>query len=411
MRRSWGMCWMAVAIALAACGSKTQASGGVDSGSVSGQDVAGGQDTGGGPGPDISGGVAIDNQAMTTTIHVTDNGESKQATLAGMIYTPATCTAAKPCPLAIIVGDYDSEAWPKYGPGAKVLASKTGAIVAVFNLPGLGQGGNISEGTNDYGGLWQITAVSEAMHQLTARAGVDKTRTGFISVGTGLIAVAGAFKTFGNGALKDVAFLIDVEGPVDRCAISQAPEDDAQGIGPSDGPGATDSACHYGLVPHGEQYPAAKAGNPASIVCAEGAWPITKTGKNCQENSWWIEREPYKNLASLTARYWRLQFQYDHRLPSTGSSVLALKAVASAPSKMFRYNDLAACSLPTANLCQQRQAQNFSCFLPDDQGNGMAPAPYSGGKLKPVSIDALLGGVLPYYLQTIVDLKALPNCK
>lgn len=411
MRQAGGVILAGAAIALLGCGGNAATTPSADSGTVAGQDASGGQGDTTGPGVDISGGVAVDNQAMTTTIHVTENGESKQAALAGMIYTPQSCTPAKPCPLVVVVGDYDSNAWPSYGPGGKTLASQSGAIVAIFNLPGLGQGGNTSEGTNDYGGLWQTTAVSEVMHQLASRPAVDKKRTGFVTIGTGLLPVAAAFKTFGNGALKDVAFLIDVEGPIDRCGISQAPENDAQGIGPSDGPGATDSACHYGIVPHGEQYPAAKDGNPASIVCAEGAWPITQTGKNCQDNSWWVEREPYKNLASLTARYWRLQFEYDHRLPGAGSSLLALKAVAASSSKMFRYNDLGACKLPSPGLCDQRKAAGLSCFLPGDYGNGMPPAPYSSGKLQPVSPEALLGGVLPYYVQTIVDLNALPNCK
>lgn len=412
MRTGTGVRWLAgLTIATTACGGAEVPSAGADTGSGGSADAvaqdapAGNADVGG------PGGVIV-SVPLTTAIHPKINGETKQETLAGMIYKPQACSADHQCPLVVVVGDYDSNAWPNYGSGAKGLAGQTGAVVAIFNLPGTGSGGSKSGGEDDIGGVWHYTAVAEVMHQLASRSEIDKTRTGFVSVGAGLISVAAAFKIFGNGSLKDVAFLIDVEGPIDRCAISQAPEDLSKGIGPSDGPGATESACHYGLVPHSEQYPAAKDGAPASIVCAEGAWPITLTGKDCQSgNSWWVERDAYSSLKSLTQRYWRLQFQYDHRLPSHASSTLALKALASSPSKMFRYNDLAACTVPSANLCKQRRDAGFDCALQGDFGNGMAPAPYAAGKLQPVSAEALLSQVLPYYVTTVMDQKALPNCK
>lgn len=413
MRSGSAVRWLTgLAIVATACGGTPATSSINDTGS-GGESDSVGQDLGPAGNPDVGGpGGAIVSVPLTTAIHPKINGETKQETLAGMIYKPQACTADHKCPLVVVVGDYDSNAWPNYGSGAKGLASETGAVVAIFNLPGMGSGGSKSGGEDDIGGIWHYTAVSEVMHQLASRSEIDKARTGFVTVGTGLISVAAAFKTFGNGSLKDVAFLIDVEGPIDRCAMSQAPEDVSKGIGPSDGPGATEGACHYNLVPHSEQYPAAKDGAPASIVCAEGAWPITLTGKTCQsDNNWWVERDAYGSLKGLNQRYWRLQFQYDHRLPSHSSSILALKALASSPSKMFRYNDLAACTVPSANLCKQRRDAGFDCALQGDFGNGMAPAPYAAGKLQPVSADALLSQVLPYYVTTILDLKTLPSCK
>ncbi len=414
-----------LSIVAVGCGSKSNAS--AQNSSTTSDSAANSQADGGGSGSDagpggdastITGGgtigstVAVTASELQIVTHALDaDNNLQQAALKGQVLVPAACSAATPCGLIVVVGDYRQPPWPTMNNGAKQLASDTNSVVVIFNLPGTGDGGNKSEGSDDMGGLWHISAVKDVMHQLSARKDVDKTKTGFVSIGTGLMAVAASLKTFGNGDLGNVAWLIDVEGPVDRCGISQAPEDDGQQIGPSDGAGASDSACHYTLYPHADQYPAASNGHPASIVCAPGAWPITVTGAGCDKNDWWISREPYTNLKGITQKYWRLQFANDHALPSHVSSMLAIKAVASSPAHAYAVNWLL-CKVPSETECKDLSTQNQACWLGDStKGNGFAPAPFASGPLKAMTADVLLGLWLPKFVNTINDPSQFSNCK
>ncbi|MSP90259.1 MAG: hypothetical protein EXR79_00400 [Myxococcales bacterium] len=345
---------------------------------------------------------------MKTTIQVLVAGQQQQGQLAGVVHTPSGCTSVAPCPLVVVVGDYDAEAHPTYDAGAKKLAGALPAIVVVFNLPGLGTGARKSEGDDDIGGPWQETAVQQLMHLLSARKEVDKKHTGYLTIGSGLIPVASALKRFATSTLKEVQFLLDVEGPTDRCAVSQAPADETKGIGPADGEGASPTACNFnGAATHAAVYPPAHDGRPTSIVCSLSAWPITKTGVACKDTAWWQAREPALTLKGISQRYQRLQFTHDHRLPSHWSSRIAIKSVVASTSKWVTLNNFQPCStLPSDDDCA-----GVACWLEGPWGNGLPPAPYAAGALKPVSIDDLFTQVLPGYVKRLMDDKANPNCR
>lgn len=420
----WGWRWSkyaavgGTAVALLGCGEEA------GNGATGGNDTTIAQDTGTGPQDsggggsdtgtteqDTSGpapGGTVEPLPLSVTIKVPNfenPNDPYQSKLSGVVLKPSTCNDIQPCPLIVVVGDHDVDPYPSYQAGATAMAKALPAVVVVFNLPGQGTGSFKSTGTDDIGGIWHQTAVKEVMHLKGAASYVDKTKKGFITVGSGLMPVAYTLKAFESSSLKDVAFLIDVEGPTDRCAISQAPQDDAKGIGPSDGPGMSDSACHFsGKAPHSAVYPAGKDGKPASIVCAEGAWPITKTGVTCQENQWWVQREPLTFLKDIPTRYQRVQFLHDHRLPSYWSSRLAYQAAAgSAKCKYFALNNIPPCTtLPTDEECGE------ACWLQGPFGNGLPPAPYAGGKLQPISHEALFTQVLPGYVNRMLT---EPNCK
>lgn len=360
---------------------------------------------------------AVAAEPMLVSIKVLVAGTQQAAQLKGVVLHPAVCTDLAPCPLVVVVGDYDGDAFPSYQEPAAKMAAALPANVVIFNLPGLGQGSKRSEGEDDAGGLWHESAVKEVMHLLSARKYVDKTRTGYLTIGSGLVPVTSALKTYGSGALSKVQFLIDVEGPTDRCAMSQAPEDKAKGVGPGDGAGASDSACKFdSFSPHSAMYPAAKDGKPASIVCSEAAWPITKVKSeadcpkdelpcNCA-SSWWAKREPRKSMNGLTQRYQRLQFKHDHRLPSYWSSRHAFAAMGN-KSKFYALNNLPPCeSLPDDADCA-----TFGCWLAGSHGNGLPPAPFAGTDLQAVSVDSLFAAILPGYVKRVTDEKAFPNCK
>ncbi len=398
--------------AIAACGSAMPSTAGT--GAADTTTGSGGNDTATGSPTDVKATTGSDT-AVTPGGAVTDD-ELKvsisvlgdQALLKGKLIKPVACTATAPCPFLVVVGDYDSNAYPEFVPGAKQMASALKIVIAVFNLPGMGTGSNKSEGTDDVGGVWHQTAVKEVMHLKSAANYIDKNHMGYLSIGTGLMPVAKALKTYATtGTLSKVSFVIDVEGPVDRCSASQGAADPAAGIGPSDGPGASDSACHYSKDGnHAAMYPPASGGKPASIVCSAGAWPITKTGMGCNENSWWVEREPYTYLKDAFYRYQRLQFEHDHRLPSYWASRLAIQALVASKSKYFRLNDMEPCG----SAWSDADCVGQPCWLQGAYGTGLPPAPFADGKLVKVTTESLFTQVLPGYVARMIDTGGNKDC-
>ncbi len=413
--------WLAVC-GVTACGSKatdSDASSTTEDGASS-LDVANDVATGDLPGHDA---IAVDTSKvelkdLSPVVKVFEQGQQLESAIRAAFIRPLDCTAAAPCPLVIVVGDYDTPAFPTFTDAAKKLAAISHVNVILLNPPGTGAGAQHSSGTNDFGGVWHTTTVKEVFKLQSVAAGVDKTKVGFLTIGTGIVPVAGAFYAFPS-ELAAAAFVIDVEGPADRCAMSQAPEDDKKNIGPGDGAGSSDTACHFTVAPHSVQYPPAQNGHPASIVCAPGAWPITETGKGCDGdgNGWWVDREPYGKLQKVTARYQRLQFKYDHRLPSHWSSRLAMKAVANSPSNFFMLNDMPGangapgCGTINDEDCAALESGGQSCWLSGDYGNGLPPAPYAEADFRPISWDALFSEVLPDYVARVLDTKGFPKCK
>lgn len=359
-----------------------------------------------GAGTDSSGNAPVVVNTIPLNIPVTVSGQ--QFTLTARLLRPVDCQAASPCQLVVVVGDRQTSPVPDWLDAGTRLAQATGAVVLVFNQPGTGSGGMKSGGVDDFGGEFHVQATKEAI-RLTCSASkdyIDNKRCGYLSIGFGLIPAARALALHGMNSLKFVQYLVDVEGPTDRCAISEAPEDLAAGIGPDDGPGVSDSACNFGKdAPHSKVYPPAKEGKPKSIVCSESAWPITKTAKSCTD-IWWQNREPSRSLKTISQRYWRLQFKYDHRLPSYESSRVAMRSMVSSKSKFFALNLVAQCS----NAPSDADCEGKDCWLHGDWGTHFAPGPYAGeGKL--ISVEDLLGKAVPKFVIWVADVTKVPNCK
>ena len=411
--------FLTVVLALAVAGGCSKAaSGGTGDGAVGSDDASGVEEVAADvPGHDT---VAVntskvDAKDLSPTINNIKDGTPNcstgcEAQVRAQLIQPQDCTASAPCPLVFVVGDYDTPPLPTFTEPAKKLAASAHVIVLLANLPGTGDGAQHSTGSNDYGALWHTATILQLYKTQSLAIGVDKTKVGFLTIGTGIVPVAAAFYAYPSD-LAAALFVIDVEGPVDRCSMSQAPEDDAKNIGPGDGAGTTDSACHFSTAPHSAQYPPAKDGKPSSIVCAPGAWPITKTGSGCDDNSWWIDREPYGKLQKIGARYQRIQFKYDHRLPSHWASRLAMKAMASSQANFFALNDMPACTTINDDDCTTLEAGGQLCWLAGAYGNGLPPAPYAGADFQPISWDALFTEVLPTYVGAIIDTKTYSKCK
>ncbi len=364
-----------------------------------------GADTSSGGGQDTA--VVAAANVTSEVIHVQATALSITSEALGVVLKPDSCTASHKCPLVVVVGDSATPLYPKYTNGASQLAGALGVGMVIFNLPGTGEAQYIAgqKSDNDIGGPLHQAAVKNVLNLKSKADWVDPAKLGFVTIGNGLSPTVKAIKTY--DALKSILFLIDVEGPIDRCAYSQAPADPDLQIGPDDGPGATPSTCHItDSSPHSAMYPAAHDGLPASIVCSEGAWPISKTAKNCADNAWWIEREAYGYLKDATYRYQRLQFQYDHSQPSYWSSRKAMEAVISSKSPYFQLNDMPACGAPFSDA----DCKGLPCWLSGGYGNGMAPAPYAGKNLIQVTPDGLFTQVLGGYLVRMLDTVSYPKC-
>ncbi len=349
-------------------------------------------------------------KVQSEDLHFNVGGAKIKASIA----VPTTCQNASPCPLVVVVGDRDTSPVPQWIPHSEALAESSGTAVLVFNLPGTGIGGHASTGSNDYGGEAHLAAVKEVMRLTAEKPYIDKKRSGFLTVGWGLLPVAAAMSKFTLSSLNFVHFLIDVEGPSDRCAATQAPADPARSIGPDDGPGATESACNFGAIgSHSAAYPPASGDKPASILCAPGAWPITETGKDCTDNTWWIPREPARALAAtaVQVRYQRVQLLHS-RAPSHHAARVMIKQLAASKSRFFALNDMPPCqpSLDDAT-CDALLAQCQRCWLEGTFGNGMSPAPYASGALAEVTIGELFADVLPRFVRRMVNPAESPNCR
>lgn len=325
----------------------------------------------------------------------------------GAVVRPDACTDASPCPLVVLIGDRSQAPYPKYVSGAEKLAGALKVGFVIVNLPGTGEAQYIAgeKTDDDIGGPLHQAAVKNVMNLKSKAAWVDPTRLGFVAIGTGLAPVVKSLKLY--DALKTVAFVIDVEGPIDRCAYSQAAADPDKQIGPDDGPGATNSTCHItDKAPHSAMYPPAKDGKPASIVCSLGAWPISKTGKDCADNAWWTDREPYTYLKDAFYRYQRIQFRYDHALPSYWSSRKAIEALSGSKAKYFQLNNMPACAAPLSD----DDCVGQPCWLQGAYGNGLIATPYTGADFVQITPDGLLTQVLGGYIARMLDTKGSPNC-
>lgn len=369
------------------------------------QDSASGNDTSADVAqPDVGSPVDVEVKPLTITVSAGD----VQAKIAGVEIRPETCTPEAKCPLVFVIGDRTEGAFPAYQNGAEQLAKALKVGMVVFNLPGQGQGANKTNGPDDVGGTVHKAVVNDVIKLRKAAQWVDASKVGVLTIGSGLWAFGSAYKTYKSGAVGTVAFLIDVEGPVNRCGLTQNPANEAAGIGPGDGPGATEGACQFGVAPQGSQFPPAQGNKPAAIVCSPAAYPILNDpDRSCEKSIFWNSIEPYFTLKDANYRYQRIQLRYDHQQPTYWQSRLAIGAIASSKSRYYALNDMQACSAPLSD----DECEGLPCWLQGGWGNGLPPAPYAGQDWVQVTPDALMTQVIPGYLLRMLDTTANPNCK
>jgi hypothetical protein len=242
-------------------------------------------------------------------------------------YIPDGCDSATPCPVVVLVpnglmgGDeFFGDDLPRW------LAAKSGIIVVTYNPPGRGKTNRVSDGVEDYNGNDGQDALSDVLNYMIKNIETND-RVGVISFGFGLSAAAGALARFQPNKLSEVDFLIDVEGPINRCFITSHPANIDAGFD-GDGDGVNDIRCDFDIGPREEAFPFDFPNDvPPSVVCNVNAFPIAQTGADCTDDVWWASREPKLYLKKLQGNYLRLQMRYDHAQPSRWSALEAIKYV------------------------------------------------------------------------------------
>ncbi len=344
------------------------------------------------------------------------------------IHRPVTCQAASPCPGLVLVPPGLESGEEYFADIASELAAEVPAVVFVYNPPGRGLGSNQTGGEEDYNGKDHQGLLSEVLQRARNKQSVDEERLGVVSFGWGLSVAAGVMNANRGSAGYVGKFLVDVEGAVSRCDITVAPFTPSGNVINQDGLGPTPSRCNLcggdcvsgtfpgycecepsGAVdcglrefPRDCKYPVNPdiQQPPPAYVCAENSDPILLSGHDCTDDPWWAEREAAAVLPTLVATYLRLQFRFDHALPSALSGREAYHLVMTGPSGIYRqYNDLPPSQpLPDVQDCGSCQLDYGS------SGNGFGFNIFAAyhPEYKPMNMSVLMRQVLPLYINFIL---------
>lgn len=165
---------------------------------------------------------------------------------------------------------------------------EAGFTVVLVDLDGRG----LSGGQEDYGGHIHQDGLAEVIRAAAAHPSVDPDKLGVASVSYGITTASGALARHPD---LDALFLIDWEGPANR--------DDTGGCG-------------------GDQI----------------GWLNREI--SCDDEGYWVEREPSTSMGAVPIPYLRLQSERDHVQPDNSHAVILVNAATEGISPWTRLNDL-----------------------------------------------------------------------
>jgi hypothetical protein len=285
--------------------------------------------------------------------------------------------------------------------------------VVTYNPPGRGATGERSDGQEDFGGQAAQDALKDVANTVAKSTSVDSTNFGFVSLGNGLADAAGASARFSATALDFVTWLIDVEGPTNRCYITQSPffvEEDEGWYINADGPGVSATRCDFDMYKRTEKFPAGTSsdgkgldGTPNSYICHQNAFPIRQGGKPCDNDQWWAPREPKTYLKDLEIYYLRLQLLHDHEQPTRYAAREALRWVTQAETLGYQINNVN----ENNNLkgYSEDELEKAGAYLSyKGVGNGFGTDVYdTDGNFDKLSKEQLLTVVLPSFVKKMQE--------
>lgn len=322
-------------------------------------------------------------------------------------YVPTDCTKESPCPGLVLIPDGLGAGTDYFECCAQQLSEYLHTIVITYNPPGRGTPGEVSDGEIDFGGSVAQDVLKDVANTLRKKSLLDESNFGFLSVGFGISAASGALARFQDTTLGFVGYYIDVEGPPNRCFISQSPflvnEEENYYVN-EDGKGVSTTRCDFDLWVRKEKFPAGTSsdgkgedGTPNAYICNPNAFVLRESGKTCEDDKWWQEREAKTYLIKLTSHYLRIQFVHDHKQPTRFNAREAMHWITQANAASYQINSV------TLN-------QNLKGYGEDDLPKGVYLNPKAGngfgtdvfdtvGDFKELTMKELMLNVLPPYIE------------
>ena len=332
----------------------------------------------------------------------------------GQIYTegwvPNDCTKETPCPAVLLVPD-KLNGLEEFSCCAGELAKILHAVVITYNPPGRGTAGQVSEGEEDYGGTISQDVLKDVANMWEKKSIVDGSSFGIVSMGFGVGIAAGAIARFQETSLKFVGYFIDVEGPPNRCYVTQSPffvsPDDDDYYVNEDGEGVSSTRCDFEneTFERKDVFPAGTStdgkgtlGTPNSYICHENAFVLRETGRTCADDKWWQEREAKNYLSKLKNHYLRIQCGHDHEQPSRYNARHTFRWIAQATTASYQLNN--APRDEPIHLHSEQTLFEAGAYLDTSVGNGLGDATFDTLlNFSKVSKQEFYLGILPQFVK------------
>lgn len=355
----------------------------------------------------------VEPESVWTETEVVSWSDSGQTRKVAMRYfrPEESCTEATPCPLVVLIPDHLEGGLDTLSQHGIPLARALQCVVVVFNAPGRGTGYDASSGEEDFNGTTGQDSLVRVIKEASMVKAVDPDRVGIVSIGFGTTMAAGALGRFHETGLAEVDFLIDVEGPTNRCFMSQSPflVNEAEGwYINEDGDGwQSPGRCDFDLHPRKEKFPAGTSsdgkgtdGTPNSYICNDNAFPLVQAGVTCDDDDFFNTREPKILLNKMGVHYLRLQFLYDHEQPTRLASLEAIHfATTNSNLLSVQLNNLAV-DQPNLSKYSEQQLLDAKAFLTiGGVGNGFGTDVYAESGFSAISSTELWQKVLPAYIK------------
>jgi hypothetical protein len=192
------------------------------------------------------------------------------AQLWAKVYYSVTAGAHAKLPAVIYIpGALGYGSNPLVARAAEIIAAG-GFVVAVFDPDGRGKSG----GAEDWNGRIQQDGLRELIRSVSGLEIVDKSNIGIVSLSYGIALAAGVLGRYPDDGI--VGYLIDVEGPSDRFAITL---------------------------------------HDSPIVI-----PVFDNHRTTDAR-WWMEREAVRSISHIKAKYLRVQNERDHTQPQNRHAI------------------------------------------------------------------------------------------
>jgi hypothetical protein len=320
-------------------------------------------------------------------------------------YRTVKCTDKYFCPLLVVVPDLNPKGILFTDEDLSNLAREAGAVVVTYNPPGTGEGERISGGTVDFGGQADQDALKDVITFAHKQDYVLRSVVGVVTLGDSLVVGAGAAARFKETNLPFLDYLIDVEGPTNRCFATLSPYTGGQRPVKSDGAGISTARCDFNLYDRLTKFPEGSStdgkgtdGTPDCFLCNSNAWPLFEAAQTCDDDGWWTDREAKGFLERLPIHYLRIQFLNDHRQPTRLAAREAFRWLAAGGKSLsYQLNNLQANKPITSLTEEQLLTAGVYLDLPG-LGNGLGEGTFAQTGFSQVSPAEFFRYVLPKYV-------------